>query len=127
MRAGQFGGVGMELGIRDERLTVVAPLKDTPAFRAGILAGDKIVKINGEDATNLSIESAVSLIRGRPGTQVTITITREGLAKPRDITLTRENIKIPTVEVEYLGYNKEIAHLSIYSFNSNVDDDFKKA
>lgn len=125
--SGQFGGVGMELGIRDERLTVVAPLKDTPAFRAGILAGDKIVKINGEDATNLSIESAVSLIRGRPGTQVTITITREGLAKPRDITLTRENIKIPTVEVEYLGSNKEIAHLSIYSFNSNVDDDFKKA
>ena len=100
--SGQFGGVGMELGLKDNRLTVIAPLKDTPAYRAGIKAGDKIVKVNDKDTTGLSVQDAVSIIRGKPGTQVTIGISREGLSKPKDYVLTRENIKVPTVEVEYL-------------------------
>src|SRR3989344_1299331 len=81
--SGSFGGVGMEIGVKDDILTVVAPLPDTPAARAGILAGDKILKINGTSTQGLSVEEAVSTIRGKVGTKVTITLSN-GDDKPHD-------------------------------------------
>jgi carboxyl-terminal processing protease len=95
---GAFGGVGIQIGLRENVLTVIAPMDDTPAFRAGILAGDKVVKIDGKSTERVSLTDAVKKLRGEPGTQVTITISRPTLAQPKDVTLTRSVIKVETVK-----------------------------
>lgn len=97
---GSFGGVGMEIGIRDGILTVVSPLQDTPAERAGIKAGDKIIRINDAPTANLSIDEAVSIIRGEIGTTVNIHIQREGREGALEIPIVRDTITIPTIETE---------------------------
>ena len=98
--SGNFEGVGMEIGIKDEAVTVVAPLKGNPAQKAGILAGDKIISIDGQSAMNMSVDKAVKLIRGKVGTKVKIIIAREGKKEPLEFILTREVINIPTVDTE---------------------------
>src|SRR3989344_7871580 len=98
--SGQFEGVGMELGIKDNVLSVVAPLKDTPAFRAGIKSGDKIIKINDTLATDMTVEAAVKMIRGPRGTEVRLTIGREGQSGPLEIKIVRDVINIPTIDTE---------------------------
>jgi len=120
--SGSFGGVGIELGKRNGTLTVIAPLKDTPADRAGIKAGDKILRVDGKSTENMSIEEAVGLIRGKKGTKVTLTVSN---GTSRDIELTREAIRIPSIKWELLNGN--VAYLQIYTFNQNVDADFKRA
>jgi len=125
--SGSFGGVGMELGIRDGVLTVIAPLKDTPASRAGIKAGDKIVKIGDKTTVDMKVEEAVTLIRGKKGTKVTLTIASGG-GDARDVTLTRETIKVPTVEWKIIEQgNNRVAYMEVHSFNQTVDSEFKKA
>jgi carboxyl-terminal processing protease len=99
--SGNFEGVGMEIGIRDGALTVVAPLKDSPAYRAGILPGDKIIKIDNLPSVELSVEKAVKLIRGKGGTVVKLTIARNG-KESFVITITREPIVIPSIETQTL-------------------------
>lgn len=121
--SGAFGGVGMEIGKRNNVLTVIAPLKNTPASRAGIKAGDKILKIDGKVTGDLSVEEAVNLIRGKRGTKVVITISDNGNTK--DVELVRDTIKIPSVEWELL--NGDVAYLQVYTFNQNIDADFQKA
>jgi len=121
--SGAFGGVGMEIGKRNNALTVIAPLKDTPAYRAGIKAGDKILKIDGKVTGDLSVEEAVNLIRGKKGTKVVITISDNGNTK--DVELVRDVIKIPSVEWKLL--NGDVAYLQVYTFNQNIDADFQKA
>lgn len=101
--SGNFEGVGMEIGIKDEVVTVVAPLKGNPAQKAGILAGDKILAIDEQSTMNMSVDKAVKLIRGKVGTKVKITIAREGKKEPLEFTLTREVINIPTVDTEIKG------------------------
>ena len=95
--SGSFGGIGIEIGKRNNILTVIAPIKDTPAFKAGIKASDKILKIDGKLTTNLAIEEAVNLIRGKKGTKVILSIQTE-TNPTRDIELIRDAIKIPTIE-----------------------------
>ena len=97
---GAYGGVGIMVGLRDKdnALTVVAPMEDTPAFRAGILAGDKIVKIEGKNTEKITLMDAVKKLRGETGTQVTITISRPTLPQPKDFTLTRVVVKVDTVK-----------------------------
>lgn len=125
--SGAFGGVGMEIGVKENVLTVVAPLPNTPAARAGILAGDKILKINGDPTDGVSADEAVSKIRGKVGTKVTVTIATS-TDKARDITLTRETIKVPTVVWKMINSNdKNIAYIQAYQFNENIDGQFKKA
>lgn len=98
--SGAFEGVGMEVGInKDNQLVVVAPLKDTPADRAGILAGDKILKIDDKDTTGLAVDAAVKLIRGKGGTSVKFLISREGKT-PFEVKIVRAVISIPTVSTE---------------------------
>ncbi|MDO8620120.1 MAG: S41 family peptidase [bacterium] len=97
---GNFEGVGMEVGIKDDVLTVIAPLKGTPAERAGIRPGDKVLKIDDEVSTNLRVDQAVKLIRGKRGTAVRLTILREGKPDPFEIKIVREVIDIPTLDVE---------------------------
>ncbi|TSC67953.1 MAG: hypothetical protein G01um101472_236 [Parcubacteria group bacterium Gr01-1014_72] len=98
--SGSFEGVGMEIAIKDGLLTVVAPLKGMPAERAGILAGDRILKINDTPASAMKVEEAVKLIRGPRGTSVRISVIREGAKASREISIVRDVIQIPTIETE---------------------------
>ena len=125
--SGAFGGIGIEIGKKDGILTVISPIKDTPAFRAGLKAGDKIIKIDSKSTENMSIEEAVNTIRGKKGTKVTLTVSSNGGA-PRDISMIRDTIKIPSVKWKMIEKdNNKIAYLEILSFNQNVDSEFKKA
>lgn len=124
--SGAFGGVGMEIDVKDNVLTVVAPLPDTPAAKAGIRTGDKILKIDGVATQGLAADQAVSKIRGKVGTKVTITIAGSD-NKPRDIILVRDTIKVPTVVWKNINQNgKNIAYIQAFEFNSNIVDQFKK-
>lgn len=124
---GSFGGIGAEIGKRNGFLVVVAPLEDTPAQKAGLLAGDKILKINNEPTDDLTVEEAVTKIRGEIGTKVTLAILRgnDG-TKTKDIVIERAIIKIPITKLEALKDNA-IAHLSFYSFTSTAPFEFQQA
>lgn len=123
--SGAFGGVGIEIGKRNDVLTVIAPIKNTPAFKAGIKSGDKIIKIDSKLTTDITLDEAVNLIRGKPGTKVTLTISN---GNTRSVELIRENIKIPAVSWNMLEKNgKRIAYMQIFAFNQNVDSEFKKS
>lgn len=124
--SGEFGGVGMEMGLKDGVLTVVAPLKGTPAFRAGILSGDKIVKIDDTVSTDIGVDKAVTLIRGEPGTTVSLTIVRDGLSQPKVFNITRDKIAIPTVETENHP-DKGVFVIKLYSFSAQSPELFRNA
>lgn len=123
---GQFGGLGIRIAIRDEWLTVITPLPGTPAYKAGILPGDKIVKIEGESTQGITIEEAVKKLRGTPGTKVNITIAREGVKDTIDYTITRDIIKIEVVKCKQ-ELKDGIAYLALYEFNSNSFSEMKKS
>jgi carboxyl-terminal processing protease len=103
---GSFGGIGFEITIRDKVLTVVAPIEDTPASQAGIQSGDMILRIDGKSTKDMTLMEAVKLMRGPQGTQVTITLMRQGFTEPKDFTLTRAIIPIRSVRFKTLepGY-----------------------
>jgi carboxyl-terminal processing protease len=122
--AGNFSGVGMEVGLRDELVTVIAPLPDTPAERAGVIAGDVIVKIDDRTTENMSIDEAVSLIRGEKGTVVTLQLYREGEVEFLTIPITRDTINIPTVKHEQID---ETFIIAIYSFNAVAEAQVREA
>lgn len=123
--AGSFEGVGMEIGIRNDVLTVVAPLKGSPAEKAGMMAGDKILKIDDTIASGLSTDAAVKLIRGPKGTTVKVTIIREGVDDPIEKTLTRDVINVPTVETELRPDG--IFVIKLYSFSEKSRQLFRNA
>lgn len=123
--AGNFEGIGMEVGIKDKVLTVIAPLKDTPAFRAGIKSKDKILEINEKTTADLSVEEAVKMIRGPKGTSVSLTIFREGLDKPKVIEIIRDTINIPTLDTELR--EDGIFVIKLYSFSANSISLFRNA
>jgi len=120
---GSFEGVGMEIGIKKGKLTVIAPLENTPAERAGIKAGDKILKIDDISTEDILLEEAVNLIRGKKGTKVVLTISREGLSEPKEITIIRDVIQIPVIKWEEL--DNKIAYIKIYHFTGNLPEKFK--
>ncbi len=122
--SGNFSGIGMEVGMRDNVLTVISPLPDTPAEKAGILPGDLIVKINDESTEGMSIDAAVNKIRGEKGTIVNLSVYREGDTKFLDFAIIRDTIDIPTVKTE----TKEgIFFIKIYSFNAIAEAKFQQA
>lgn len=123
--SGEFEGVGMEIGIKKGNLTVIAPLEGTPAFRAGLKAGDKIIKIDGKSTIDITLEEAVNLIRGPKGEAVVLTIERDTWDKPRDIKIVRDTIKVPSVKLEIKEGN--IGYLKLYQFTERADIDFRKA
>jgi carboxyl-terminal processing protease len=94
---GSFGGVGLMVGVRDDQLTVIAPVEDTPAYKAGILSGDRIVKIDGRSTEKLGLQESVKHLRGAPGTSVLVTILRPSSGETRDYKLTRANVKVDSV------------------------------
>ncbi|AVX21251.1 carboxyl-terminal processing protease [Carboxydocella sporoproducens DSM 16521] len=123
--SGAFGGVGIQVAVKDKHITVIAPIKGTPAYRAGIKAGDVIAKINGEDALDMDIERAVQLLRGKPGTTVKITVVRKNESKPLEFTLTREIINVPSVDGKLLP-DLPVAYISISMFNEHTGDELVK-
>ncbi len=122
---GNFEGVGMEVGIKDKILTVIAPLKDTPAYKANIKPGDSILKIDKMTTSGLSIEKAISLIRGPAGTTVTLTIFRNGDKEPKEIKIVRDVINIPTLDTELR--KDGIFVIKLYSFSANSANLFRDA
>ena len=120
---GSFEGVGIEIGIKNNRLTVIAPLSGTPAEKAGIRAGDQIYAIDGEDTTGITLDEAVSKIRGPKGTKVVLTIFRENFEKPQDFEIIRDVIVIKTVKFEM---KNDFAYLKISHFIDTTLEDFKK-
>ena len=123
--SGFFEGVGMEIGIRDEELTVIAPLEGTPAKRAGIRSGDKILKIDNTFTNDLRLDEAVSLIRGPQGTTVLLTIFREGEESVLEIQVERGVIEIPTLTLEFREGN--VAYIKLSQFSDKARVDFGKA
>lgn len=121
---GSFGGIGVYVSAEDDGfITIVSPIEDTPGARAGLKAGDKILKVDGETVGSKDIDKAVSKMKGEPGTKVTITIAREGVQEPFDVHITREEIRIQTVKSEV----KEdgIGYIRITTFDEKTAADFK--
>ena len=114
---GNFSGVGMEVGMRDNILTVIAPLKNTPAERAGIRPGDQVVAIDKVSSQGLSIDEAVQKIRGEIGTKVILTLIREGVDNPFDVDVTRATINIPTLDTKMRPDGVLI--ISLYNFSAS--------
>jgi carboxyl-terminal processing protease len=122
---GEFGGLGIQIGIKDQMLTVIAPIEDTPAYKIGILAGDKIVKIDGALTKDMTLTEAVDKMRGPKGTQVTISVLREGLEEPKDYTITRDIIKLKSIKSKLL--EDGIGYVRISQFQEKTDDDLRAA
>ena len=123
--SGAFGGIGIELGMKDDRLTVIAPIEDTPAFRAGIHPNDHIFKINNTFTRGMNISKAVSLMRGEKGTPVTLTILRETVDHPLAFKLVRDVIKIKSLKTRVLEPGFGLIRIS--QFQEHTSNDFKKA
>lgn len=121
--SGEFGGLGIEIAIRDDALTIIAPIEDTPAFRAGLMAGDQIVKIDDKLTKDIGIMEAVKLLRGPKGSTVTISVMRESFDKPKAFTITREIIKIESVKVHTLedGYG----YIRLSQFQERTTEDLR--
>ena len=122
---GRFEGIGIEITTKDNVLTVVSPIEGTPAFKAGLRAGDQIVGIDGESTKNMTLMDAVKRLRGPKGSKVTVTIMREGLAKPEDFTLTRDVIPVRSVRYELL--DEHYGYVRLSQFQEKTDSDFDKA
>ncbi|MFQ5952659.1 MAG: S41 family peptidase [Candidatus Omnitrophota bacterium] len=122
---GEFGGLGIEIGVRDGILTVIAPIEGTPAFKVGLQAGDRIVKIEDETTQDMTINDAVKKLRGDPGTKVKITVVREETEEVLDFTITRAIIKVKSIrEVELI--EDDIGYIKIIEFQERTAKDLKK-
>ncbi len=123
--SGEFGGLGIEVGLEDGFIRVIAPIDGTPAQKAGIKAGDLIIRLDDTPVKGMSLDEAVKIMRGKPGTSITLTVVREGEEKPIRITVVRAIIKVKSVRTETLepGYG----YLRITTFQSRTGDDLKKA
>jgi carboxyl-terminal processing protease len=119
--SGSFGGLGIEITLRDDVLTVVSPIEGTPAFRAGLQTGDRIVKIDGLVTKDMQLPDAVKRMRGKPGTKVTITVVREGWTEAKDFDITREQIRVQSVRSADLGGG--IAYIKLRQFQEQSPGD----
>lgn len=122
---GEFGGIGIEVGMENGQLTIITPVDDTPASRAGLMSRDLIISIDGAPTDSMSLQEAVSLMRGEPGSELTLGILRPGEENPRDVTLTREVIRSESVKHELLepGYG----YLRISQFQSRTAQQARRA
>ncbi|HET9491545.1 MAG TPA: S41 family peptidase [Methylomirabilota bacterium] len=123
--SGSFGGLGIEITLRDDILTVVAPIEGTPAYRAGIHSGDRIIKIDGIVTKDMQLSDAVKRMRGRPGTKVTISVAREGWTEPKDIEIMREQIRVQSVRTHDL--ENGIGYLRLRQFQEQTAHDVEAA
>ena len=122
---GEFGGLGITVGIRDKALTVISPIDDTPAYRAGIKAGDIILKIYDQSTLNMTLDEAVNIMRGKPKTEIEITILRKGEPKPFKVKIIRDIIKINSVFIKTI--DNDLLYIRVSSFDKKVVLGVKKA
>ncbi len=122
--AGVFGGVGMQIGLKDEIATVIAPLKNSPAEKAGVKSGDKIISVDDVLSTNMTIDTVLYKIRGEIGTKVKIKLLHEGEKEPYEVTIVREEIKAPVIETEVKG---DVFIIRLFSFTQTASESFRNA
>ena len=122
---GSFSGIGIEIGKRDNGITVISPIRDSPAWIAGIKAGDVVIAVDDEDSTQWTVDEAVDRIRGKQGTTVHLTIYREGESAPLEFDIVRDTIRIPAVAWKML--DDKVAYVQLMTFNGNITDQFTKA
>jgi len=120
---GKFSGIGIEITMKDRILTVVSPIEGTPAYRAGLQAGDQIVKINGTPTKNISLSEAVKMIRGPKSSKVTLTINRQGFTEPKDFSIVREIIPIRSVKARVVDGG--IGYIRLANFQDQTDQDLQ--
>ncbi|WP_051906791.1 MULTISPECIES: S41 family peptidase [unclassified Sulfurospirillum] len=123
---GEFGGLGITVGQKDGALTVIAPMEGTPADKAGVKAGDIILKINKQSTLNMTIDEAVNIMRGKPGTGIELTLVREGENKPLSISIIRDIIKIESVYSKIIE-NEDILYIRVVNFDKNIVGDVQEA
>jgi carboxyl-terminal processing protease len=123
--SGEFGGLGIEIGMKDNVLTVISPIEDTPAWKAGLKPNDRIVKIGNESTKGMTLTEAVSKMRGKKGTAVQLSIYREGFEKIKDVSVVRDKIKIQAVKAEAL--ENGFGYVRLASFNEHAAQDVKAA
>ena len=121
---GEFGGLGIEIGMESGVVKVISPIDDTPASKAGIKAGDYIIKIGDEQVQGKSLMEAVKLMRGPIGTSIELTVRRKNVKKPLEFKIVRKIIEIKSVNSEILGKNKNLGYIRLKSFNENSDKQF---
>ena len=124
---GEFGGLGIEIGMESGVVKVISPIDDTPAAKAGIKAGDYIVKIGKEQVQGKSLLEAVKLMRGPVGTSINLTIRRKNVKKPIEFTITRKIIEVQSVSSKVIGDQKNLGYIRLKSFNENSDKQFLKS
>ena len=124
---GEFGGLGIEIGMEAGVVKVISPIDDTPAEKAGIKAGDYIVKIGKEQVQGKSLMEAVKLMRGPVGTTIDLTIRRKNVKKPLEFKITRKIIQVQSVSSEIISKRKNIGYIRLKSFNENSDNQFLKS
>jgi carboxyl-terminal processing protease len=122
---GSFGGLGIEITLRDDILTVVSPIEGTPAFKAGLQTGDRIIKIDGLVTKDMQLSDAVKRMRGKPGTKVTISVVREGWSEPKDFDIVREQIRVQSVRAADVGSG--IAYIKLRQFQEQSPADMSAA
>ena len=125
--SGQFGGLGIEIGMEAGVVKVISPIDDTPAAKAGIKAGDYIVKIGKEQVQGKSLMDAVKLMRGPVGSSINLTIRRKKVKKPLEFKITRKIIQVQSVSSEIISKNKNLGYIRLKSFNENSDKQFLKS
>ncbi|MDA8676648.1 S41 family peptidase [Candidatus Pelagibacter bacterium] len=125
--SGQFGGLGIEIGMEAGVVKVISPIDDTPAAKAGIKAGDYIVKIGKEQVQGKSLMDAVKLMRGPVGSSIDLTIRRKNVKKPLEFKITRKIIQVQSVSSEIISKNKNLGYIRLKSFNENSDKQFLKS
>jgi len=122
---GRFGGLGIEITMRDDVLTVVSPIEGTPAFRAGIQPGDQIIKVDGESTKEMSLVDAVKKLRGPEGSSVTVSIFRQGFTEPKDFTLSRALIQIKSVR--WTKLQNDVGYVKLRSFHKTTEEELEEA
>jgi carboxyl-terminal processing protease len=122
---GKLSGIGAEIGMKNNVLTIIAPISGTPAEKAGLRAGDYIAKINNEDTTNMTVDQAVSKIRGNKGTKVTLKLVRTGATDPIDVTITRDDITVPSVKWSMKA--SDVGYINITRFGPDTTELVDKA
>lgn len=126
MFLGYFGGLGIIISIKDEQLTIISPIEDTPAYRAGIKAGDKIVEIDGKSTEGMGLDEAVNILRGEKGTEVTLGIKRENIEEILEITIIRDIIEVKAVKKKVMGKDNNLGYIRIATFNVNTEPELKE-
>jgi carboxyl-terminal processing protease len=131
--SGNFSGVGIQIGFKDKQLAVTAPLPESPAEKAGILAGDYIVGIIDKDkkiergTQGMSLPEAVQLIRGKSNTKVTLVLLRDGKDEPFEVEVVRQTIEVPSVETEFIGEKQDIAHVKVQKFGADTVSEWNQS